>query len=197
MADKRCPLLILPPELRNNIYDMVFEANCLNHPYININKSGYATHMHALLHVSKQVRGDTMGMWHNFNTFTLYYLTPESGLAQCNLWLDRVGASTLRCVQNLSVSFQLRCAGTVHSIEYFGVDINTRAHTKKDMVHCTGPRCHIHLPDPLALDNFCQQMYTAVNSWQLGTVMHSGTGEWQNLLRAILAVLKYSWTCTE
>ncbi|KAK5698382.1 hypothetical protein LTR17_023717 [Elasticomyces elasticus] len=195
MAIKRCPLLTLPPELRNNIYDMVFEEDHRHHPYININKNGHAINMHALLHVNKQVRSETMGIWHNINTFTLYNLTPDSGVTQCNLWVDRIGASNLRCVQHIAICILLPLTTGGHSAQIFIIDIDLRAHTAEDAVHWRSPGANKRRPEPLAFENFRQQMYTAVNSWQLRTVKHSGTGEWRELLRAVLAVQKDCWTC--
>ncbi|KAK5707645.1 hypothetical protein LTR97_000183 [Elasticomyces elasticus] len=196
IANKRCPLLTLPPELRNNIYDMVFEEDRLHHPYININKSGYAMHMHALLHVSKQVRSETMGMWHNINTFTLYNLTPASGVAECNLWVDRVGASTVRCVQHIAICMKLPLAGFEgDGAQIFIIDIDLRAQTVEGTVRWRSLGRTTRQPELVSFEDFRQQMYTAVNSWQLRTGKHSGTGKWRDLLRAILAVHIYCWTC--
>ncbi|KAK5727383.1 hypothetical protein LTR15_003278 [Elasticomyces elasticus] len=199
MANKRCPLLTLPLELRNNIYDMVFEEDRQHHPYININKSGYAVHMHALLHVSKQVRSETMGMWHNINTFTLYNLTPDNGLAQCNLWVDRVSASTLRCVQNIAICMELPFTpryGAAQLAHTFIIDIDLRAQTVEGMVKWRDSYLDGRRPGPVAFEDFSQQMYTAVKSWQLRTGKRYGTGEWRNLLRAILAVQNCCWMCS-
>ncbi|KAK5697637.1 hypothetical protein LTR17_023952 [Elasticomyces elasticus] len=191
MANKRCPLLALPQELRNNIYDIVFKEDHGYHPYININKGGYATYMHALLHVSEQVRSETIGMWHHINAVSLYDLTPMTGLAQYNLWIDRVGSSILRCVRHIAICIQLPLAGFKgKAAQPFIMDIDLRAQTMEGTVKWRGNDFDFYRPEPVAFEDFRQQMHTAVSSWQLRIGKQSGTSEWRDLLHAILAVQK-------
>ncbi|KAK5721208.1 hypothetical protein LTR17_014769 [Elasticomyces elasticus] len=107
------PLLSLPSELRNRIYEMVFQDDRtydLGYEDERMQKFWRSTSelnkTHPLLRVNKQTRSDTAGMWYSGRVFKVRVNKRDSG--RCYRWFKQIGEENVRCVRRVTFAATLR-----------------------------------------------------------------------------------------
>ncbi|KAK3626191.1 hypothetical protein LTR56_019979 [Elasticomyces elasticus] len=195
-VDKRCHLLALPPELRNSIYVMVFEEG----PYIQITRRGHLKPMHALPHVNRQVRNESLGLWYANSTFALYDLSWNFGPDKYHLWLDSLGGKTTQDVRRIAIYAPFRRndkgAWTLTATR-FRLDIDLGAQHVDEAVQCQNERYTLRIQPRFkqSLGKFREEIFAHVQTWQAGNGKRHGIAEWRLLLKSIRTTQsKYSPT---
>ncbi|KAK4961906.1 hypothetical protein LTR10_002399 [Elasticomyces elasticus] len=184
--DKRCHLLALPPELRNSIYVMVFEEG----PYIQITRRGHLKPMHALPHVNRQVRNESLGLWYANSTFALYDLNWNFGPDKYHLWLDSFGGKTMQDVRRIAIYAPFRRndkgARTLTATR-FRLDIDLSAQHVDEAVQCQRERSTLRVQPRFkqSLEKFRGEIFAHVQTWQAGNGKKHGIAKWRLLLKSI------------
>ncbi|KAK4888221.1 hypothetical protein LTR27_012868 [Elasticomyces elasticus] len=195
-VDKRCHLLALPPELRNSIYVMVFEEG----PYIQITRRGSLKPMHALPHVNRQVRNESLGLWYANSTFALYDLSWNFGPDKYHLWLNSLGGKTMQNVRRIAIYAPFRRndkgAWTLTATR-FRLDIDLSAQHVDEAVQCQHERSTLRVQPRFkqSLEKFRGEIFAHVQTWQAGNGKQHGIAEWRLFLKSIRTTQsKYSPT---
>lgn len=141
MAATQSGLLRLPPELRSQIWDYVLEDRDISQKQefvINTRDSSKP----ALLHVNKQIQGESLGVYCATSHFKFVYLHPEKtlGVDKCCDFLHQLGEKNATRIRHVVVRHTIKTFldHRAYRLDEFELEVDLTAESIYDVVGIRG-----------------------------------------------------------
>ncbi|KAK5698376.1 hypothetical protein LTR17_023711 [Elasticomyces elasticus] len=178
-----CPLLALPPEIRNAIWELVLVSRDPREEYdaYYIIDAGNC-YVAAITQVNKQIRSETLGMFYESSRF---FAGTDGcyGLADCIGWLARIGRSAVRHIRCIRVD-TTRVSGVMGSAKTFDLDLGATAWSDAVLAKDIAGNS---VEDSQCLEMGLEEAVRPL--WVRKCEGEVDIGDWQVLFRAIHAVM--------
>ncbi|KAK4890866.1 hypothetical protein LTR27_010439 [Elasticomyces elasticus] len=166
------PLLSLPPELRNRIYEMVFEdRSTFDVPFGGEPRPWTRTRtddtprLHPLLLAKKQVYAEASGLWYG-RQFDLYHLSYFNGLYRSCKWLESIGERNIYHLRNVRFTATVQHGISNSCYIEFGISLASDGIEGTESFPRLAPWAAVFAPKARAFQDEIDCMDVRVRQWE-------------------------------